>query len=191
MLYRGITLVVVMNQQLTTLCVVAVHGGGVEASDLQLSRSLRFRDMLMLEIMRLYRLKSQHKEEGREEREELQVQSFSKLLSVSKKLLFPMLKLKQEGGHTALMWWDLQGHVSIVSESSNPARRHASLSYMLSFRSWAHIDSACSEVRASSSDTLLGHQECIGYAIDVCDGECGTGQRSPFRLESTSPSDTP
>ena len=47
MLYRGITLVVVMNQQLTTLCVVAVHGGGVEASDLQLSRSLRFRDMLM------------------------------------------------------------------------------------------------------------------------------------------------
>ena len=69
---------------------------GVEASDHQLSRSLRFRDMLMLEIMRLYRLKSQHKEEGREEREELQVQSFSKLLSVSKKLLFPMLKLKQE-----------------------------------------------------------------------------------------------
>ena len=53
--------------------------------------------MLMLEIMRLYRLKSQHKEEGREEREELQVQSFSKLLSVSKKLLFPMPKLKQEG----------------------------------------------------------------------------------------------
>ena len=96
MLYRGITLVVVMNQQLTTLCVVAVHGGGVEASDLQLSRSLRFRDMLMLEIMRLYRLKSQHKEEGREEREELQVQSFSKLLSVSKKLLFPMLKLNKQ-----------------------------------------------------------------------------------------------
>ena len=133
MLYRGITLVVVMNQQLTTLCVVvAVHGGGVEASDLQLSRSLRFRDMLMLEIMRLYRLKSQHKEEGREEREELQVQSFSKLLSVSKKLLFPHAQT-QAGGHTALMWWDLQGHVSIVSESSNPARRHASLSYMLSF----------------------------------------------------------
>ena len=44
--------------------------------------------------------------------------------------------------------------------------------------------SACSEVRASQLGYIpLGIEECIGYAIDVCDGECGTGQRCPFRLE--------